>query len=224
MTRNKRRIILALFSVLIIIILACVFIILYKTTDSFKSEKTLFTKYFGKSIENVQNFYEDIKNSQYNQMIRNNPYESETKIKINYIENKQTSIESTQNAVNSLKIEIEGQVDNSNQYQYQMVHLLNKDEKIETIEMIQKGNEYGIRFSDLFQQYLLVENGNLKEIFQKLGYSEEELSNFPDNLENIATFSEQEKESLIEKYLNVFYNYIDDDDFSKEMNQTIRNQ
>ena len=60
MTRNKRRIILALFSVLIIIILACVFIILYKTTDSFKSEKTLFTKYFGKSIENVQNFYEDI--------------------------------------------------------------------------------------------------------------------------------------------------------------------
>lgn len=77
------------------------------------------------------------------------------------------------------------------------------------VEYIKNDNNYGIRFSDLFKQYLLVENNNLKDLFRKIGYSEQELENVPDSIEiNDITlsdikFTEDEIKQLSEKYSEI---------------------
>lgn len=170
LTRKKRRMLFLIPIIFIVIIVITTLIVLYIKTDLFRSNDVLFAKYLGQNMENIEQIYEEAKKSEYHQFLEQNPYESKTDVKVNYIENKGTSVESTQNSVNLLKLEIEGQVDPDHQYSYQDINLSKENENIARIETIQKENTYGIKFSDLFQQYLLVENEDLQELFKKLGY------------------------------------------------------
>lgn len=105
---------------------------------------------------------------------------------------------------------------------------MNNDQKVAQIEYIQNGNTYGIKFSDLFNQYILVENDNLKELFKKLGYTEEQVANIPDRIEfdnelnNIVLLSEQEKQDIKSRYTNIMNQNISKDNFSKQKNQNIQ--
>ena len=63
-TRKKRRALLISIITIFILILATVFALLYFTTDSFKSNQTLFIKYMGKTEENYNWIEETIKNNE----------------------------------------------------------------------------------------------------------------------------------------------------------------
>ena len=95
------------------------------------------------------------------------------------------------------------------------------------VEYIKNDNNYGIRFSDLFKQYLLVENNNLKDLFRKIGYSEQELENVPDSIEiNDITlsdikFTEDEIKQLSEKYSEIINKKVSKEKFEKNSKQVI---
>lgn len=204
-------------------------ILLYINTDMFKSEATLFTKYLGQNVENMDAIYREIGNdSEYDELLKQNKHTTETQIKVNTTEGIGTTAENTQNSINSLKLQINGQVDPSNQYNYQDIQLFNNNEKVTEVEYIQDGSIAGIRFSDIFKEYLLTENEDLKELLKRADYTEEELASIPEaldfenDLKNTFQFSEEEKQSIKIKYINLINSNVSKNNFSKQKNQTIQ--
>lgn len=231
MTRKKRRTLVVVIIAVILLIIAVACVLLYVNTDMFKSSQTLFLKYTGKGIENLGTITQVISN-EYDEQLETNPYTSNTQIKVNYIENLGTTAESTENSINSLQLTIDGQTNKQEQYDYKDIKLLKDNNQEMRVEYIQENNNYGLRFSDLFNQFAMIENSNLKNLYKNMGYTDEEVANIPDsisineNLFNDINFSSEEIETLKEKYLNVITQNISKDNFSKLSNQniTINNQ
>lgn len=220
--KGKKKMIIALMVIILVLIIAA-FVALYLMTDMFKSDKTLFLKYLGKNAENLETVIETFEN----QEVINNKCEKNTEIRVNYIENLGTTSENTSNAINNLKIAIDSQNDKENEYNYNNIKLLNNEEQIMNIEYIQDKSNYGIKFSDLFSQYLLVEHNNIKEFLKKTEMTDEQIEKIPDLLEkdfnilNDLKFNEEETESLRSKYTKVITDNVGTGKFTKQKNQKI---
>lgn len=249
MMPRKKRITLAIaIPVIIVIIIITTGILLYLNTDMFKSNKTLFLKYLGENSENLKAIQDVFESSEYEKKLQDNKYTETTEIKANYTNNLQTTSEDTSNSINKAKIIIKGQKDQPNKYCYKDFKLIkeedstisegnqnndensnstNNEQGIAEIEYIQNNDNYGVRFSDLFKQYLLVENNNLKELFEKIGYSEQQLDNIPNSfeidkmtLEDIK-FTEEELNNIKERYVNIVSKNVTDKNFEKKSKQII---
>ena len=250
MMPRKKRIALAIaIPSIIVIIIIITGILLYLNTDMFKSNKTLFFKYLGKSSENIKEIEEIFESTEYEKNLQNNKYTDDINIKVNYTNNLQTTSEDNINTINNVKLLIKGEEDKNNKYSYKDFKLEkdkniatntenqsssensnesnNKEQNIMEVEYIKNDNNYGIRFSDLFKQYLLVENNNLKDLFRKIGYSEQELENVPDSIEiNDITlsdikFTEDEIKQLSEKYSEIINKKVSKEKFEKKSKQVI---
>ncbi len=250
MMPRKKRIALAIaIPSIIVIIIIITGILLYLNTDMFKSNKTLFFKYFGKNSENIKEIEEIFESSEYEKNLQNNKYTDDINIKVNYTNNLQTTSEDNSNTINNVKLLIKGEEDKNNKYSYKDFKLEkdkniatntenqsssensnesnNKEQNIMEVEYIKNDNNYGIRFSDLYKQYLLVENNNLKDLFRKIGYSEQELENVPDSIEiNDITlsdikFTEDEIKQLSEKYSEIINKKVSKEKFEKNSKQVI---
>lgn len=226
--RKKRRMIIIISVVIILLIFLMAFLLLYINTDLFKSNKTLFMKYLGKSTENIEGMYNAVSaKTDYENSLEQNKYTVNTKISVNNTENIGTTQENTDNVINQLEIVADGQVDKVNQYNYQKINLYKEEENLLGLEYGRNSNTYGIKFSDLFQQFLLVDNANLQEFFSKLGYSEEQITNIPNEItyESLSIeqlkISDDEKEILSNRYIGIIENNISTQNFSKEQNQSI---
>ena len=249
MMPRKKRIALAIaIPVIIVIIIITTGILLYLNTDMFKSNKTLFLKYLGENSENLKAIQDVFESSEYEKKLQDNKYTETTEIKANYTNNLQTTSEDTSNSINKAKIIIKGQKDQPNKYCYKDFKLIkeedstisegnqnndensnstNNEQGIAEIEYIKNNDNYGVRFSDLFKQYLLVENNNLKELFEKIGYSEQQLDNIPNSfeidkmtLEDIK-FTEEELNNIKERYVNIVSKNVTDKNFEKKSKQII---
>ena len=193
----------------------------------FKSNQVLFAKYLSQNLNNLQNVQKNFQNSEYDNLLNQNKYTSTTDIKMNYINGLGTTLENTNNAINNLQINIDGQTDIAQGYNYQNIKLMNNNENVANIEYIQENNKYGIRFSDLFQQFTTVENANLNELISKIG-QEDNIQNFPNQLDfntdimQTVNFSEQETNNLTEKYLNLLNESTTNQNFSKRSNTSIK--
>ena len=223
--RKKRRMIIIISVILVLLIILTAFLIVYINTDMFKSNKTLFEKYFSKNVENINQMYTSLASkTDYENSLEQNKYTVNTQINVNNTENIGTTEENTDNVINQLKIVADGQVDIANQYEYQDMNLYKNDESILELEYIKDENLYGIRFTDLFQQYLLAENSNLQELFSNLGYSQEQVANIPNEISldlSQIQLSDEEKTTFSNRYLEIIKNNLADKTFSKEENQNI---
>ncbi len=228
MSKKKKKTLIIVSIIVLLLITLATLILLYIYTDSFKSNSTLFAKYMGQNVENIGNLYQKIGESEYNKLLQENKYVTNTNAKVNFIENIGKTSESTQNPINQLTLEIKGQTDKTNEFNYQDIYLLNNNEEVAEVEYLQSQNAYGIKFSDLFNQYLMVNNENLKDLFRKIGYTDEQLENIPDfidvniDLKTIFNFSEEEKEITREKYIEIINSNISKENFSKQKNQIIK--
>lgn len=226
--RKKKKVIIIVSIIILLIIMTISLILLYINTDLFRSHATLFAKYFGQNVENIDTIYQKMGESELNQIIRQNKYTTKTQVKMNYIEGKGTTLENTQNSINQLKLNIEGQTDKNNQYNYQDIHLVRDDEKLAEVEYLQDGNIHGIRFSDLFNQYVAVNNENLRSLFEKMGYDEESLANLPNtielekNIENNFQLTQEEKQKIQNDYINIIKENVSKEKFSKQTKQMIQ--
>lgn len=228
MAKKKKMIIIAIIvSVVIILTMGIVFTLLYINTDMFKSSENLFFKYIGKNTENLKATENILNETEINNLLENNKHEESVDVNINYIKNLGTTSENTSNSVNQSKIKIQGKTDKSNKYDYKDIRLLNNDEETFKLEYIRDDNIYGIRFSDLYKQYLTTENTNIKDLLRNIGYEEEQLQNIPDSIildEDILSrikFSDDEVGKLENKYLELIKQNTSKEMFEKQANQTI---
>lgn len=228
MPKKKKKTLIIVSIVVFLLIILTALILLYIYTDSFKSSSTLFAKYIGQNVENVENFYNEIGENEYNQILQETKYITQTNAKVNFIENIGKTSEGAQNPINQLGLEIKGQTDKTNEFNYQDIRLLNSNEEVAEVEYVQSKNTYGLKFSDLFNQYLMVNNENLKDLFRKIGYTNEQLENIPDfinmdiDLKSNFQFTEEEWQTIKEKYLGIISNSFSKENFSKQKNQIIK--
>lgn len=227
MTKKKRRLVLIIVVVVVLLMVATIFLALYLNTDMLKSGKTLFVKYIGKNADNLKVLESIINETEYDEQLKSNPYNINIEAKANYTQNIGTTEENTENSISQLKVTIEGQTDVNNNYDYRDAKLLKNDEQIAQIEYLHSASDYGIKFSDLFEEYVVSENTNLKDLFRRMGYSDEQLQNIPDSI-NLDTeifkelkFSDEELSSLGQKYVGIISQNVADTNFSKQSNQNV---
>ena len=226
-TRKKRRALLISIITIFILILATVFALLYFTTDSFKSNQTLFIKYMGKTEENYNWIEETIKNIVMNEEQKSTPYEEKTTIKINHTKNIGTTSEDTSSNINKMQVTIDGKTDLQNKVDYKDIKLINDNNEIFNMKYMQDGDTYGIKFPELIKQYVTANNSEVGTLFKKIGYSEEETSKLPDSLKmeqsifDGVQFSNEEKQALKDKYLGIVKQNVSKEKFLKEPNQQI---
>ena len=198
MATKKKKITIAIIIVIfVILVISGVCIALYINTDMFKSNEVLFAKYLGQNLENIKLLETTLENTSYNETLDNSFYNN-LPMRINtnieaeakYTQAIGTSSESSDNSINQLKITLEGQTDKINGYNYKNLKLLKNEEQVAQIEYLQSENNYGIRFSDLFNQYLISGNSNIKEMLKSIGYEEEQLTNIPENIESKQILNE----------------------------------
>lgn len=227
MTRKKRRTILVLIILVVILIIAGIFTLLYLRTDLLKSNKTLFVKYIGQTTSHLQGYINKVSESDYKSRLEQSKYTTDTNIEINYSDGELTEEEASQNPINNLQINITGNVDKISNYRYNDIKLNQNDEEVAELEYIKNGSTYGIRFADLFRQYLLVNDNNLADLLEKLGYNSEESGNISNSLElensisNVLQITEEEIGTLEEKYFAQMFENIDGSNYQKQSNQVI---
>lgn len=227
MKKQKTRKIIIIISIVILALLIIgIFTALYLTTDMFKSNEMLFAKYLGQNIEN----FDTIKNEFFIDEVKEfkeGKYSNNTEIEFNYIDDVGTSNENADNIINSLKLQINGSKSKEENYNYKKMNLLKNDENLLSLEYINVNNEYGIRFSDLYKQFVIVENENLTELQNKIGNNSETIKlpeniDFNINVQELFNLSQEEKKKIQEKYLNVIINNRTKENFSKQKNSKIQ--
>ena len=227
MTRKKRITLIIVIVVLVLLIIGGIFTFLYLNTDMFKSNQTLFVKYLGKNSENIQDLQNIINKTEYDELLKTNPYNVTSEIKVNYTQNVGTTEENNNNSINQLKMTIEGQTDNNNNYDYRNIKLLKNDEQVMQNEILHTSNNYGIKFTDLFNQYVVVENENLKDLLKRIGYTDEQIEfvpnsiDFSDNIIEEIKFSNEDIESLINKYTSIITQNLGETSFQRQKNQVV---
>lgn len=225
MTRKMKRLIIIGIPSFIILLVIILVGILYFTTNLFKSEEVLFFEFLEKNAKSIIEIKDAFEDEEYDNMLQKSNYNQNQEFKINFTKNEDNSSENTDSKINKLKLTISGEKDNNIKYSYKDIKLLNNDEKQAEIEYVKNDREYGIRFTDLYKQYLMLENDNLKSIYKKLGYSEQEIENVPDNIEikgiSKDIFSNEEIENLVKKYAQIIKNNLTGDRFLKQNNKKI---
>lgn len=214
--RNNKKILIIISVILILVIAGAVFAYLYIATDTFRSNKELFAKYFGQNEEMLQKITNLKANEVYKNLKNESEYQSSTNVKMSYSEGGEIS-----NPLNNFTVKLDVQKDNEEQYTYIDGQILYEDEEYLETELIKEKNVYGIRFTDAIKQFITVENDeNFDEIMSDIGLTTEQSEELINLLEG-KTNNDEEITILKGKYLNMVTSTIANGEFSKQKNTVI---
>lgn len=227
MTKKEKNMVLIISVIVVaLVIFAIIASVLYFNTDMFKSKGDLFVKYIIGNIENTNNITNGENINEFNSKLGESKYTSNSDIKIKCTENVGEVSEDSKNSINDFNISINGKTDKSSNYDYKDIKISNQNEEKMQIEYVKDNDTYGVKFPELFQQYILADNSNLKELFENIGY--EDSSKIPDKIEinddifSYINFSNDEVSQLKEKYTNLLQKEVSAKNISKGSNQIIQ--
>ena len=210
MPRKKRRAILISVILVILIIIATVCVILYATTDMFKSNDVLFEKYARQLLDNLDDVLNEDHMAEMEEILNNNKLTSNTTATINYSENGDTS-----HPINNIQMNISGEEEKTTGYNYKDVTVTQNDETVAGLEYIEDGNIAGVRLNGI-RQYLStnVENKDENEI-----YNLYELIHT--DIPGLLGLNSNEWNTLKEKYIGIIWGDIANATFSKQSGMVI---
>ena len=216
MARKKRITIITIAIVLVIAIIIGILAFLYIKTDAFKSNETLFAKYLVQNFDIIE-VWENSKNTDIENLLDTNKYTSQIEGKIEYTENKGTSNEKQSSSVNNVGIKITSNIDKSNNYNYSDISIGTENEKLVGLEYLNEDDKYGIRLKDI-QQFVSIKKDDETQ--------ESELKNIEKLTENIDVqsiikFSDEEKQTLKNTYLEIIKNKVSKEKYHKQSNSLI---
>ena len=216
MQRKRKGLIIALIITAVIIAIAVVFTILFFTTDIFKNGQQAFLKAMSKNIEMFNTLsnaniitQEDFRNMHsYNSTGTINGTISQGTV--------------TQNVT----LKTTARKDANTERYYADIALQNAGQDILKYSYIECNDVYAIKCDDVLANYVGIRNSDLKEYARKIGVSEEEINNIPDQidfevLKGAFNLSEEEKEQLQSIYLDTITNSIPQEKFQKAGKESI---
>lgn len=181
------------------------FAVLYFATDIFKSDKALFYKYA--SQIDLKEFLDLESYNNYQKRLENEGHGNEGEFTIDLAQGEETINESIKYAGYSDPVNKKSNCEIS----------INKDsEELLAINYLKDEDLYGLQFKDIVNQYIVLENNNLKEFASKIGV--ENTDNIPDKIEDTKLseyINYEELKPLVNKYLNTIIEAIPEDNYSK---------
>ena len=219
---KKRYLIMLIIAIVLVITLGAGFAFAYFFTDSFKSNKQLFTKYISQNKE-LFSFFEDADLKSYVEKQKNTPYTSEGTIKTN-VTFPDSSNAKIAKALQNCNILINEKIDNINNYSYQTIKANYSDTQSIQFDLYKNGDIYAAKISEILFKYVGINNNNLKEFATKMQLPEEITSkipnkiNFNDISKSLNVYNNDDMTALKEKYIKIITDNLTDDMFSKENN------
>lgn len=216
MQRKRKGLIIALIITAVIITIAVVFTILFFTTDIFKNGQQAFLQAMSKNIE------------MFNTLSNENIITQED-FRNTYSYNSTGTINGTisQGTVTqNVTLKTTARRDANTERYYADIALQNAGQDILKYSYIECNDVYAIKCDDVLANYVGIRNSDLKEYARKIGVSEEEINNIPDQidfevLKGAFNLSEEEKEQLQSIYLDTITNSIPQEKFQKAGKESI---
>ena len=205
MPRKKRRAIIISVILVILLIIAITCIVLYATTDMFKSNDILFEKYARQFIENSDNIFNQDYMNEMEEILNNNKLLSNTTATVSYNENGDTS-----NPINSVQMNISGKEEKTTGYNYKDITITQNDETIAGVEYIEDENIAGLRLNGI-RQYLStnIDNQDENEIYNLYELIHTDIL-------GLLGLNLEEWNTLKEKYIGIIWGNIANATFSKQ--------
>lgn len=209
--RNKKKLI--IYSIISIAIILSILVILYFTTEIFKSNQQLFYKYLGQ-VEIIDKDFVN-KYNEVNDEFSKKSNSSNMKVKVlNLKNNQETQVSDIQEvfAVDSkgLKNVL------LNQY-YRDFVFSNDNQTFLTVKTLKDNNTYGIIADNILVKYLSVDNSNLNDLFAKLKLTNTNI--VPDSIKidykDFFDINYDTLEQIKETYFNLIYENIKKENYYK---------
>ena len=210
MPRKKRRAILISVILVILIIIATVCVVLYATTDMFKSNDVLFEKYARQLLDNLDDVLNEDHMAEMEEILNNNKLTSNTTATINYSENGDTS-----HPINNIQMNISGEEEKTTGYNYKDVTVTQNDETVAGLEYIEDGNIAGVRLNGI-RQYL---STNINNTDENDIYNLYELIHT--DISGLIDLNSDEWNTLKEKYIGMIWGNLANATFSKQAGMAI---
>ena len=216
MQRKRKGLIIALIITAVIIAIAVVFTILFFTTDIFKNGQQAFLQAMSKNIE----MFNTLSNANIiTQEDFRNTYSYNSTGTINGTISQGTV---TQNVT----LKTTARRDANTERYYADIALQNTGQDILKYSYIECNDVYAIKCDDVLTNYVGIRNSDLKEYARKIGVSEEEINNIPDQidfevLKGAFNLSKEERKQLQSIYLDVIINSISQEKFQKAGKESI---
>ena len=219
MKARKTRITILIVSILLILIIAIgILVYLYIKTDAFKSNETLFAKYFMQNTE-VLEYIKEEDSLGIENILATNKYTSEITGEIQYTENKETSNENRNSKINDVAIKVDSQIDNTNNYKYRDVTIGIPEEELVKFSYIQESDVNVVKLAGL-KQYISIKNTE-EEVD---GFSVQKIENVIDDIDlsAILNFTDDEKQTLANTYLGIIQANISNEKYYRQSNVQIQ--
>lgn len=205
MPRKKRRVITFLIILSIIIILSVIGYTLYVSTDMFKSNDVLFSKYANQLIENIKPILNEENMTKVKEILDNHKLSLDTNINVTY-----SNDGNTDSGINHLRMNINGNAEKSTGYNYQNVKIMKDEEMLAGVEYIEQENVSGIRLNGI-KQFLSTniqeENDNaIQKIYDLVNTDYKE----------IIRMTPEELQTLKDKYIQIIMSNMTNVKYSKQ--------
>lgn len=194
---NKRNLLIVFAILIVLIVITAIIGILYFTTDMFKSNDTLFWKYFAKSSDICQVLLDD-KLAMQQEFKQNNSYLSDGKLSL--------TITQGENSVKKLDLTTTTRHSANTNRTLSNISLMNGDLDIFDISYINSGDIYAIKCDEVTPIYIGVKNSNLQELMANYGINTNiDIPNMLSLSEVLAilNFDDNQKEYLQNTYLPI---------------------
>lgn len=217
MPRKKRIVIIAISIILVMLIILGILGYLYLKTDAFKSKEKLFAKYLAQNFDSIE-ILKTESDSEIENMLNTNKYESQLEGTIEYTEDIGTSNENKNSNINNVGIKIKRNVDKANNYDYKDISIENKDERLVGFKYLNEENLYGIKL-DGIQQFVSNNTENQTSDDSEINSIKKLTSGI--DINSILNFTEEEKQTLANTYVGIIQSNISKDKYYKQSNALI---
>ena len=219
MPRKKRIVIIAISIILVMLVILGVLGYLYLKTDAFKSKETLFAKYLAQNFNSIE-ILKTESDSEIENMLNTNKYESQLEGTIEYTEDIGTSNENKNSNINNVGIKIKSNVDKANNYDYKDISIENKDERLVGFKYLNEENLYGIKLDGIKQFVSTSDNTENQSSNNSKINSIKKITSEID-IKSILNFTEEEKQKLSNTYVGIIQSNISKDKYYKQSNALI---
>lgn len=215
---KKKGIIIAIIIVVLIIIIGVVGVFLYLKTDLFKSNETLFLKYMGQTLENLE-YVENSQMSQIDKLQQQMPYMINGTLSFNQEEE---NTDTNSDISLDLKATLEAKVNEKEKKSYAKTQILHNENNLFTLEYANNDNIYALKSDEIVTAFLGIENSNLKVLAQKMPSIDYDTAyGIPDEIKiadinELIAVTEEEKQHIQETYLPVLEKNIAKECYTKD--------
>lgn len=220
--RNKSKLVIAISVIVVIVIAIVIGLLLYLKTDIFKSNQELFFRYALQNGEILEDFVIYSQNEVLDN-IKKSEHTTDTNFNFQLVSNDPQIANQTIPARNfSMNYSKKADPVNNKASSETTINFLTRE--LFKLKYIQDGNLYALKSDEVVNKYLAFNNSNLKGLAKK--FELEDISKIPNQIEKVdfkelLKLTDEEKEYLYRKYINVINKNVSKEKYKKQTNVTI---